>query len=43
MFIFCFNDEQTRDDVMLAKMWFISNKPLVLRKWKPGMQLLKLS
>ena len=28
---------------MEAKVWHIANKPLILRKWTPGMQLLKLS
>lgn len=43
MYIFRSNDEKTRDAVMEAKIWHISNKPLILRKWQPGMQLLKLS
>ena len=28
---------------MEAKLWHITNKPLILRKWTPGMQLLKIS
>jgi hypothetical protein len=28
---------------MEAKVWHITNKPLILRKWTPGMQFLKLS
>jgi hypothetical protein len=28
---------------MEAKLWHIANKPLILRKWSPGMQLLKIS
>lgn len=26
-----------------AKFWYIANKPLILRKWLPGMQVLKLT
>jgi hypothetical protein len=43
MFIFRFADEATRDEVLTARLWHISNKPLVLRRWEPRMQLLKLS
>jgi hypothetical protein len=43
LYLFCFADERTRDEVMEAKLWHIANKPLILRKWTPGMQLLKLS
>jgi hypothetical protein len=43
MYIFRFSDEMTRDEVLEAKLWNISNKPLILRRWEPGMQLLKLS
>lgn len=43
MYIFRFSDEMTRDEVFEAKLWNISNKPLILRRWEPGMQLLKLS
>ena len=43
LYLFRFADEKTRDDVMEAKIWLLVNKPLILRKWTPGMQLLKLS
>jgi hypothetical protein len=43
LYLFRFRDEKTRDEVMEAKLWNIANKPLILRKWTPGMQLLKLS
>jgi hypothetical protein len=43
LYLFRFSDEKTRDEVMEAKLWNIANKPLILRKWTPGMQLLKLS
>lgn len=43
MFIFWFADEATRDEVLTARLWHISYKPLILRRWEPGMQLLKLS
>jgi hypothetical protein len=43
LYLFRFEDEKTRDEVMEAKVWHMANKPLILRKWTPGMQLLKLS
>lgn len=43
LFIFRFVDERTHDEVLEAKFWHIANKPLILRKWEPGMQLLKHS
>jgi hypothetical protein len=43
LYLFRFENEQTRDEVMEAKIWHMANKPLILRKWTPGMQLLKLS
>jgi hypothetical protein len=43
LYLFRFADEKMRDEVMEAKVWHIANKPLILRKWTPGMQLLKLS
>jgi hypothetical protein len=43
LYLFCFANERARDEVMEAKFWHIANKPLILRKWAPGMQLLKLS
>jgi hypothetical protein len=43
LYLFRFRDEKTRDEVMEAKLWNIANKPLILRKSTPGMQLLKLS
>jgi hypothetical protein len=43
LYLFRFRDEKTRDEVMEAKLWHMANKPLILRKWITGMQLLKLS
>jgi hypothetical protein len=43
LYLFRFADVKTRDDVMEEKIWHIINKPLILRKWTPGMQLLKIS
>jgi hypothetical protein len=43
LYLFRFQNEKVRDEVMEAKLWHIANKPLILRKWAPGMQLLKLS
>jgi hypothetical protein len=41
--LFRFENEKTKDEVMEAKIWHMANKPLILRKWTPCMQLLKLS
>jgi hypothetical protein len=43
MFIFRFFDENICDEVLEAKLWYVANKPLILRKWIPGMQVLKLT
>jgi hypothetical protein len=43
LFLFWFKDEQSREAVLEEKLWYVANKPLILRKWVPGMQLLKLS
>jgi hypothetical protein len=43
MFICRFSDEVTCENVLDAKIWHISNKPLILRKWMPGMQVKKLT
>lgn len=43
LFPFKFPDCRIRDAVHEAKTWFVANKPLVLRKWKLGMQMLDLS
>jgi hypothetical protein len=42
LYLFRFADVRTIDEVMEA-LWHIANKPLILRKWIPGMQLLKIS
>ncbi|XP_062155298.1 uncharacterized protein LOC133863345 [Alnus glutinosa] len=43
MYIFRLKDEATCDEILESKIWHVSNKPLILRKWKPGMQVLKLA
>jgi hypothetical protein len=43
MYIFRFRDEVTCEEVLEAKLWHVANKPLILRKWQPGMQVLKLT
>jgi hypothetical protein len=43
MFMFRFQDEVTCDEVLDSKLWHIANKPLILRKWRPCMQVLKLT
>jgi hypothetical protein len=43
LYIFQFEDGKSRDVVLEEKLWHIANRPLILRRWVPGMQLLKLS
>jgi hypothetical protein len=43
MYIFRFSDEATYNEVMEARIWHVANKPLILRKWLPGMQVLNLT
>jgi hypothetical protein len=43
LYLFKFAYENTRDEVLEAKIWHIANKTLILQKWTPGMQLLKIS
>jgi hypothetical protein len=43
LYLFRFQDEVTCEDVLEAKLWHVANKPLILRKWQPGMQVLKLT
>jgi len=37
MFIFRFQDEATCEQILENKLWHVANKPLILRKWQPGM------
>jgi hypothetical protein len=43
MYIFRFSDEATYNEVMEARIWHVANKPLILRKWSPGMQVLNFT
>jgi hypothetical protein len=43
LYLFRFADKGSREAVLEEKLWHIANKPLILRRWTPGMQLLKLS
>lgn len=43
LFIFRFENESICEAILEAKLWHIANKPLILRKWMPGMQLMKIS
>jgi hypothetical protein len=43
LYLFKFADEKSRDEVLEAKVWYIANKALILRKRTPSMQLLKIS
>lgn len=42
MYIFKFPDEVICEEVLEAKLWHVANKSLILRKWRPGMQVLEL-
>jgi hypothetical protein len=42
LYMFRFCDEQSRDAVLEEKLWHIANRPFILRRWSPGMQLLTL-
>lgn len=43
LYIFQFNDALMRDEVLESQMWHIANKPIILHRWQPEMQLLKLA
>jgi hypothetical protein len=43
LFLFKFDDIQSRDSVFEARIWHVANKPLILRKWQPGLQPMDLS
>jgi hypothetical protein len=43
LYLFRFADVRSREAGLEEKLWHIANKPLILRRWTPGMQLLKLS
>ena len=43
LFFFKFDDIQSRDSVFEARIWHVANKPLILRKWQPGLQPMDLS
>jgi len=43
LYLFRFADKGSREAVLEEKLWHVANKPLILRRWTPGMQLLKLS
>jgi hypothetical protein len=43
MFLFKFYDLKTRDADPEAQIWHIVNKPLILQKWQPSLQILDLS
>jgi hypothetical protein len=43
LYLFRFVDESTRDTVLEEKIWYFANKPIILRRWTPGMQMMNLS
>jgi hypothetical protein len=43
MFIFQLQDGASCDDILDSRVWHVSNKPLIMRKWQLGMQILKLN
>lgn len=42
-FLFKFNNSATKTWVLEEGSWFIASRPLLLRKWQPGLTLKKLS
>jgi hypothetical protein len=38
LYLFQFTDGRKRDEVMEVKLWHIANKPMIMRKWTPGVQ-----
>ncbi|XVE58896.1 hypothetical protein DITRI_Ditri04bG0205600 [Diplodiscus trichospermus] len=42
LFIIQFSNEEVRDRVIEEGPWYIQNKPLIVRKWEPGMMSLDL-
>ena len=42
LYIFKFRDHAARDWVMESGPWYIAGRPLILRVWKPGMEMLNV-
>ena len=43
LFIIQFPNDVTRDRVLENGPWHIQNKPLIIRKWEPGLSSLKFN
>jgi hypothetical protein len=43
LYIFRFQDELHCEEILDTKLWHIANKPLILRKWRPSMQMSKVT
>ena len=43
LFVIQFSNEATRDRVLEAGPWHIQNKPLIVRKWEPGLSTLEFN
>ena len=43
LFLFRFDELEACDKILESRIWHVANKPLILRKWTPGLQLLDLA
>ena len=43
LYLFRFRDRDARDWVMESGPWYIDGRPIILRVWQPGMEMLKSS
>ena len=43
LFVIQFSNEATRDRVLEAGPWHMQNKPLIVRKWEPGLSTLEFN
>ena len=43
LFIIQFPNSSTRDRVLESGPWHIQNKPLIVRKWEPGMKSIEFN
>ncbi|XVF66738.1 hypothetical protein PTKIN_Ptkin10aG0061600 [Pterospermum kingtungense] len=43
MFLVNFSDEKAKDRILESGPWHIQNRPLIIRKWEPGLKSLEFS
>jgi hypothetical protein len=43
LFLLRFDELEACDKILESRIWHVANKPLILRKWTPGLQLLDLA